>query len=369
MQCDLEDEDCALLDSKSTKPIQAALEQVLSRAGRCLGSNAYLALGCAAMLVAGSGNIELKDWQVQLGFHQPFLWCIATFVGQSCFLPMWWLKERGEQAVSPPSKPPAPLHVYAIVTAFDLSAVLLINIAYSGLPGSFCQMFKAFKIVCTSCFSCIVLEKRFTPYQHLGISMNILGVGIVALVACGAIESGTGWASPAEASMSLFLAYLSCVIGGLHFVWEEKVMKEYAVDPELLIGMEGVIGTCYAGIIFTFLSFTNVVDAQAAFAELRERKMVLFAFSLFLCTTALLHYSATVVTKHSSAVVRALLDVSRSALIWTVEVSFGWDNFSCFELVGFVTIVSGTLVYAKTIKVPCLTYTGETEGSVVRSSA
>ena len=44
--------------------------------------------------------------------------------------------------------------------------------------------------------------------------------------------------------------------------------------------------------------------------------------------------------------------VSRTALIWVVELALMWNTFSWMQLVGFVVLVAGTLVYNELIIIP-----------------
>jgi drug/metabolite transporter (DMT)-like permease len=333
-----------------------------------VSDNPALWIGCACMLIFGSLNVVMKDWQVKLGFYAPYLWNCVTFVGQSFFLLVYYCRAQtpdgGDKDGGSERKPSAPLHAYALVTLFDFVALSLINVAYLGLPGSVLQMLKGLKLIFTFILSTICLNKRMNSHQYLGVSLTILGLFLVGLTAV----HGTGWASSGHAVRSLIIGFFSCLAGALQFVWEEKTMKQYDVDPELFTGMEGIIGVVYGVIVLFIVDAMKVENVVWHFEDMWHRKTILCAFIIFTCAVALFNYSALVVTKNSSAMLRSLLDVSRTMCIWVVEMLCSWDAFSWVELQGFAIMVIGMMIYSKNLKVPCLRYDEEERLPIVKAS-
>jgi hypothetical protein len=58
------------------------------------------------------------------------------------------------------------------------------------------------------------------------------------------------------------------------------------------------------------------------------------------------------ITKQASAAQRATIDSCRTLTIWIVFIILGKEKFSYGELVGFVLLVAGTLVYNEILEVP-----------------
>lgn len=314
-----------------------------------------LVVGCVATLVFGTTSVLLKDWQVKLGFYEPFLWTWITFVGQSFFLPIYWYTPSSTSDVeAAETKAPAPFHMLAVGTFLCFTSLCWGNCAYGGLPGSALNMLKNGRLIFTFLFSVTFLGKHVRAHQCLGVSMVVVGAVILACVA--GLGEGTGWASIAKARTGLIFALGSCIGGAMQCVWEEATMKQYAVPPQLLTGIEGVAGIVYGIIALVVVNLMQVEDTPAAFDLLCHSKLILCAFVLFFLTVTIYNYAGIVVTKNSSAMGRTFLDVAKTACVWVVEVLCQWSRFTWLGLLGWVLIVSGTMVYSKTMELPCLTY-------------
>jgi len=55
------------------------------------------------------------------------------------------------------------------------------------------------------------------------------------------------------------------------------------------------------------------------------------------------------VTQKASAVARSTIDVSRTIIIWAVELGMGWNSFNLLQFVGFVAVAMGTMMYNRII--------------------
>lgn len=51
------------------------------------------------------------------------------------------------------------------------------------------------------------------------------------------------------------------------------------------------------------------------------------------------------VTKYASAAQRSTVDTCRTLVIWCISLMIGWEKFYWQELIGFILLVGGTLVY------------------------
>merc|ERR1719263_691630 len=101
-----------------------------------------------------------------------------------------------------------------------------------------------------------ILGKRLKAHQTSGFFINLVGVGIIGYVA---ITGRTGWSTGStdgvsNALIGFVLAVSACFWGALQSVWEEKVMHQYTIPPELLSGMEGVWGLGFVLVQIFFLN-------------------------------------------------------------------------------------------------------------------
>jgi len=77
------------------------------------------------------------------------------------------------------------------------------------------------------------------------------------------------------------------------------------------------------------------------------------ACSVFIIISiALFNATGVAITKYASAAQRSTIDTSRTLLIWMVSLGLGWEDFLAWELLGFVFLVIGTLIYNEIVVVP-----------------
>lgn len=58
------------------------------------------------------------------------------------------------------------------------------------------------------------------------------------------------------------------------------------------------------------------------------------------------------ITKFATAAQRSTVDTSRTLIIWCVSLILGWEEFLWPELVGFILLVMGTIIYNEIYVVP-----------------
>merc|ERR1719428_2645569 len=69
---------------------------------------------------------------------------------------------------------------------------------------------------------------------------------------------------------------------------------------------------------------------------------------------AFFNWSGITVTQKVSATSRSTIDSSRTILIWIIELALHWNTFNILQLVGFVFLASGTMIYNQIIEIPGL---------------
>jgi hypothetical protein len=51
-----------------------------------------------------------------------------------------------------------------------------------------------------------------------------------------------------------------------------------------------------------------------------------------------------------------VLDSLRTIVVWTASLAFGWEHFCYLNIIGFVVLLVGTLIYNSIVKLPFLSY-------------
>lgn len=62
------------------------------------------------------------------------------------------------------------------------------------------------------------------------------------------------------------------------------------------------------------------------------------------------------ITKHINASTRMVLDSMRTLIVWAFSMGVKWEAFCYVQIIGFVTLLSGTLIYNEIVRLPCLKY-------------
>jgi multidrug transporter EmrE-like cation transporter len=80
---------------------------------------------------------------------------------------------------------------------------------------------------------------------------------------------------------------------------------------------------------------------------------MILVWSILICfSIASFNAFGVAVTKNASSAQRSTIDTSRTVLIWMVQLILGKEKFDWLQLIGFILLVIGTLVYNEIVVVP-----------------
>jgi hypothetical protein len=132
-------------------------------------------------------------------------------------------------------------------------------------------------------------------------------------------------------------------------VYEEKIMNRYTVPPLLVVGMEGTFGILFGVMLLGALNAMHIESTPGAIYQISHSTPLLLAVIGSIFSIAFFNFSGVTVTQKSSAVARSTIDVSRTILIWSVELFLGWNSFNYLQLAGFFVLALGTMIYNRLI--------------------
>jgi len=110
----------------------------------------------------------------------------------------------------------------------------------------------------------------------------------------------------------------------------------------------------------------NVFDAVT---QMKNQPIFFWENVTFLLSISFYNFFGLSLTRYLSTVHRTLIDACRTVTVWLFQVllfyiglkdageELGW--WSIFQFIGFIFLVSGTIVYNEVVKVPCSTYEDE----------
>merc|ERR1719281_2414012 len=109
--------------------------------------------------------------------------------------------------------------------------------------------------------------------------------------------------------------------------------------------MEGTFGIFIGVALLSILYPLGVENSVGALYQLGHHIPLLIAAIASIFSIAFFNFSGVTVTQQASAVARSTIDVSRTILIWAVELALGWNSFNALQLAGFVVLALGTMIY------------------------
>jgi len=314
------------------------------------------------MLLTGACNTLLMKFLVMqvvspapgappVGFDYPFFQTMLMMIGELLCLGAFYQSvwSSGNKAALGLDTP-FPKWIMLLPVSCDWAATTLVNAAYVILPASVIQMCRGCIVLFTAAFSVLFLKRRLRAHHWAGVAMVALGITIVSLQVLLYSAGGVQYSTPAWIGISLVLG--AQFFQATMLVVEEKFLGQYTVPPLQMVGLEGLFG-CGLGIVaLTILQHTGVEKVSEPLYMISNSTAVQLGCVLSMLSIAFFNWSGVTVTQRASAVARSTIDVSRTALIWVVELALMWNTFSWMQLVGFVVLVAGTLVYNELIIIP-----------------
>jgi drug/metabolite transporter (DMT)-like permease len=207
-------------------------------------------------------------------------------------------------------------------------------------------------------FSMIFLKRNFYRHHFFGVGCIIAGVAIVGIDSV--IERSDTSYDPV---MGTIVLILSQVIAGVVLVYEEYLMTKLFIEPIEAIGIEGIFGLCISIIILIALNFVPCSNSDFCYGGKVENTiqvlrdvfgniwLTLLFFSSILAVSVL-YWAGIYTTRYASALARSTLDSARIVLVWVFSIVIGWEEFQWLEIVGFVVLVFGTLVFNGILIIP-----------------
>lgn len=314
-----------------------------------------LAFACIAivMLLTGVITMNLRDlWEVT-GFRYPVHWVWMSQLGYS----LAWIAHRFTQHTDPgcvPSKSGlqkgqgVPPKVYIIAMLLDAMSMVCANEAMGSISASIVQMMRSTKLIIAFFITTVVMQKKQLPQERAGVLIVLLGVFVVVFGSVRPnnvpIHSAVGEASAGGKWLALLLCFVSELFNVAFYLYQDHTAKKYDLPAFHTVGMMGVYGVVMFSVVLVHLNAMHVENSFQAFSQVIQYWPVALSSIGYILLLCVYEICGVVVSKQGSAILRALIDVSRGALIWAVELYFRWVEFEVLHGIGFAIIICGTLV-------------------------
>jgi len=319
------------------------------------------------MLISGTCNTILMKFLVRqeaspgpglapIGFDFPYFQTMIMMMGEVLCLGVFLsMRETASDSSPSKSKNGFPTWIMLLPVSCDWTATTLVNAAYTCLPASTIQMCRGCIVVFTCAMSVGVLKRRQETFHYVGVGLVALGITIVSL------DAVVNTSPSVDPSIGLtghtaWFGIALCLAGQLFqasmIVIEEKFLSTYTVPPLQMVGLEGAFGCVIGVVLLSVCQPLGIESTSQAVYMLHNDVWIQIGCIASMFSIAFFNWSGVTVTSQASAVARSTIDVSRTTLIWLVELALAWNTFSWLQLCGFVVLVTGTLVYNGLIVLP-----------------
>mmetsp|Transcript_32456 Transcript_32456/g.85730 ORF Transcript_32456/g.85730 Transcript_32456/m.85730 type:complete len:363 (-) Transcript_32456:32-1120(-) len=332
----------------------------------CIPMGATQLYSCMlTMLLAGTVNMLLLKFQhmqmapmspgaVPEHFDHPWLQAALMMGGELLCLPLFLLTRTQEEAEQSRK---VPKWVFLVPCCCDLTATALLCMGIALIAVSVAQMCRGTIVVFVCLLSAAFLGRRQQVFQIAGITLVMVGISMVSASAIMKAESSgrdvLGSATGSQMLAGIAFCVLAQVFQAFMFVYEEKIMSQYVVQPLHVVGMEGFFGVCISFVLLTAL-YPLGANTPGAFYQIYSSPPLLISIICSMVTVSVFNFSGATITQQSSAVARTTIKISSTILIWLAELAFGWNTFSLLQFFGFVFVAQGTLIYNRLVQIPCI---------------
>lgn len=309
-------------------------------------------------------------------FQRPFFLEFVMFLAMASCLILevpGWCKRRREAPIA--FWPSRMMQLKLLMPALcDLIGSWFIFSGALWLPASVVEMLSCSNTVFTLFLSVCFLKKRVVKHEWAGIALSFMGVLFVGLSQMMSRNTGPsagqGGSVSTEASLTA-LGFLCVMLAhfwyAVEFVVTEKLLGENDLSAFMSVGMMGLWGIVLFVPLFALLQLTPTSpDALAplwhenvahSLLALEGKPILLLAVVALFVALIAFNAAAFKTTELLSALSRVVIGSAVSPLVWVLDLCLATlthghsgaaerlSAWSLLQLLGFLLILSGTLVY------------------------
>ncbi len=262
--------------------------------------------------------------------------------------------------------------LFAIPSCMDLLGTSLAGIGLLYVLPSVWQMLRGSIIIFSAIGSAIFLKQKRHAFHWIGILITFCGLAIVGAAAL--LDAARVGDKKEKSKVGLGILLIICgqICAAAQMIIEEKLLKQRQVPALKVVGMEGVWGSAImACAVLPAMYFIRVhgeryEDAADAAVMMKNNPGLMTFCVLYLVSIAFYNYAGLSVAKSLTSVHRTLIDALRTVSVWGGSLVInhfthgrfceGWGHYSWMQIIGFLFLIVGTLVYNKVLRLPCLVY-------------
>ena len=322
-------------------------------------------------------------------FVHPFFQCFFMFLAEFICLPIFHIKnlikrykkkasqpiqdahELSQHSEHPSKRKKVQLYLYLSPAGADFIASVFYFYATYFTAASVLQMMNGVVLCATCLYSKIFLRRKFFRHHYTGIGLTVTGVIIIAVSNILLSHDKKGSKETPTLTLGVIFTIISYLITPIQFVTEERIFSMYdKLDPLQGVGYEGSIGLFYILFLLPIIQFIpaskfrvdnrghdlnlfgKVEDSIVALAQIGSNtNLLLITLGMIVCLLGI-NFTMQAVTKYASATSRATIQSLRSLGIWIISLILGWEDFIWIQILGFLLLTFGVILYNEVIVFP-----------------
>jgi drug/metabolite transporter (DMT)-like permease len=362
----------------------------------------------AAMLVIGTGNVFFMKGQNEVTsrgqfFIHPFLGVLFMFIAEFACLPIFLFLNRKNKLNPVEEGEKLNPFWYMVPSACDTlgSAFLLYGTAF--VAASVQQMFSGGGMLAAVTFlSVIFLKTKY--YRHHWTSLTVILLGMVLVVLATTVFTDQEMQTPTH-WVGVMLLVLNVIFQATQMVVEQKLFSKYTIHALQAVGYEGLAGMLYLVILLPIFQvlpckfmqraldrgvpgekgddifrgdcmpdenepdhctcqFLTMEDTVEALAQLGSSALLTTIVILMTISLCIFNWVGQSVTKYSSATARTTIMGLRTVLVWLIAFLIGWEKFVPLQLVGFIFLICGVIVFNEILEIPWFGFNRNTKSAI-----
>lgn len=338
-----------------------------------------------SMLLSGAANKIFSKMQNSTKsngqkFYHPFFQTFLLFFGETLCLLLYFIivcrrkygkeelrKEHElevQKAKAKGLRTDVNVFIFLIPTVIDVISSTCGFIALNFIEASVYLMLNSSGLFFIILFSRIFVKRKL--YRHHLLAIPLI-IGAEIIVGYASLVKSSGHEKQESKWIGFVFVILTQSFGALFYVSEEFLLRKYYLHPLKVAGWEGIFGIIiYAGIL-TVLQFIpcsgklcpqgRLDNTEQTFIQLRENYWLIIFLIGLIITHALYNGFGVSVTKYASSAQRSTLNSCRTIVVWGFFLIFtgpGHEIFSWIQLVGFIILIFGTLIFNEILVLPFL---------------
>jgi len=344
----------------------------------------------SAMVVTGTINTLSTKWAdvtaakgldgVVQDFNHPFFQALGMFLGEfSCMFAYHiinWYKSRNgtldEEELKKVNFNPLLLWLPALC---DMTATCLMYLGLTYTYASVFQMLRGAVIIFTGVLSVLFLKRKLSSFHWTGMMLILVGLALVGVASILQPQDDANAPHPLSGDAIIIAATL---VTAVQMVIEEKLLTGYNIPPLLMVGWEGFWGFIPLSVILVPFYYipgpavgNRLENPLDAIVQMGNSGIITLALVGNVVSIAFFNFTGVTITAKLSATTRMVLDSVRTLIIWIFSLIVGWQSFYWLQIIGFLILLAGTLIYNKILKIPGFEYpdfTVLTEESTTKTS-